>query len=78
MDRNKVKLDTLRTRLAQYYEAESKILEGQSYSLGSRSLTRTNLGEVQNMIRELEAKINSLETRGTTKRKVARIIPMDL
>ena len=78
MDRNKVKLDTLRARLAQYYEAESKILEGQSYSLGSRSLTRTNLREVQNMIRELEAKINSLETRGTTKRKVARIIPMDL
>ena len=59
-----------------YYDAEERILEGQSYSIGSRSLTRANLAEVKKEITNLEAKISALETRGTTKRKVARIIPI--
>lgn len=73
----KVRLETLKRRLQLYYDAEERILEGQSYSIGSRSLTRANLAEVRNSIKELEAKVNALETRGTTKRKVARIIPRD-
>ncbi|MDF2908371.1 MAG: hypothetical protein K0R34_3692 [Herbinix sp.] len=74
---DKVRLDTYKTRIAQYYAAEEKILEGQAYSIGSRSLTRANLSEVKSEIKELESKIYALETRGTTKRKVARIIPRD-
>ncbi|MDF2486715.1 MAG: hypothetical protein K0R46_2883 [Herbinix sp.] len=74
---DKVRLDTYKTRIAQYYAAEEKILEGQAYSIGSRSLTRANLSEVRAEIKELESKIFALETRGTTKRKVARIIPRD-
>lgn len=74
---NQVKLETYRSRLMLYYNAEEKILQGQSYSIGTRSLTRANLKEVQTMIKELEAKISALETRGTTKRKAARIIPRD-
>lgn len=74
---NKIKLDTYKARLALYYDAETKILEGQSYSIGSRSLSRANLSEVRSAISDLEGKINALETRGTTKRKVARFIPKD-
>lgn len=74
---DRIRLDTYRSRLMQYYAAEEKILEGQSYSIGSRSLTRANLSEVRKMINELESKISALENRGTTKRKVARIIPRD-
>lgn len=76
-DSNKIRLDTYKNRLALYYEAEQKILEGQSYSIGSRSLSRTNLAEVKNAIKDLEGKIIALETRGTTKRPVARFIPKD-
>lgn len=75
-DANKVRLDTFRSRLTLYYEAEAKILEGQSYSIGSRSLSRANLSEVRSAIKDLEGKIAALEIRGTTKRKVARFIPM--
>lgn len=71
------KLEAYKARLASYMAAELKILEGQSYSIGSRSLTRANLGEVQLMIKELEAKINALESRGSTKRRVKRFIPRD-
>jgi division protein CdvB (Snf7/Vps24/ESCRT-III family) len=74
---NQLRLDSYKSRLQAYYMAEEKILEGQSYSIGSRSLTRANLSEVRSAIKELESKINSLESRGTTKRKVARIIPRD-
>lgn len=74
---DKIRLETYKSRLMQYYAAEEKILEGQAYSIGSRSLTRANLSEVRAAIKELEGKINALETRGTTKRKVVRVIPRD-
>jgi hypothetical protein len=76
-DSNQIRLDTYRNRLTLYYKAEEKILEGQSYSIGSRSLTRANLSEVRAEIKDLEGKISALESTGTTKRKVARIIPRD-
>ena len=73
---DKLRLERYKKRLELYYDAEERILEGQAYSIGSRSLTRANLAEVKKEITNLEAKINALETRGTTKRKVARIIPI--
>jgi hypothetical protein len=72
-----IKLDLYKSRLLLYYKAEEKILEGQSYSIGSRSITRANLSEVRDEIKNLEAKISAIESRGTTKRKVGRIIPRD-
>lgn len=72
---NRMKLK--KKRLNEYYEAESKILSGQSYTLGSKSLTRANLKEVQNMIEKLENEISSLEIYGNKKRRVRRVIPID-
>ena len=55
-------LPELQTRLASYYAAEAKILEGgQSYSVGSaggdRANTRADLGKIQTAIRSLEQQI---------------------
>lgn len=58
-----------------YYDAEEKILQGQSYSIGSRSLTRANLKEVQDKIKELETKAIAISKRGNTKRPVRSVIP---
>lgn len=71
------KIDFLKERLERYYDAETRILEGQSYRLGSRELTRANLKQVQDKIKELESQIDALEKNGTTKRKVYRVTPMD-
>lgn len=72
-----VKIDRVKSRLEKYYDAEEKILQGQSYSMGSRSLTRANLPYVQDMIQTLENQLEALETSGSTKRKVKHIVPLD-
>nr|WP_295681151.1 DUF6148 family protein [uncultured Lachnoclostridium sp.]DAD78535.1 MAG TPA: head to tail adaptor [Caudovirales sp. ctCiv1] len=74
---NKQRLESCKRRLDLYYVAEQKVLEGQAYTIGSRSLTRADLKEIKKEIQSLENQIASLEERGTTKRKVARIIPRD-
>lgn len=53
-----------------------KVLSGQSYTLGSRSVTRANLAELRKMRKELEAEIEELEERGTTKRRFVRVVPI--
>jgi len=75
--RNKRKKELLERRLEEYYLAESKILRSQSYSLGSRQLTRADLSAVQAKIKELEAALDALETSGTTKRRMRRAVPVD-
>lgn len=71
------KIDFLKERLELYYAAEIRILDGQSYKLGSRELTRANLKQVQDKIKELENDIEKLEATGTTKRKVYKVVPRD-
>lgn len=71
------KVKIVKERLDAYYAAELKILSGQSYRLGSRELTRADLGTVKKQINELENQLESL-LRAGGKRKVARIIPLDI
>ncbi len=74
----KKKKQKLQNRLELYYECEEQVLAGQSFTIGSRSLTRANLSEVTDMIKKLEDEIAAIDANGTTKRKVARIIPRDV
>lgn len=76
-ERKAKKLEELRERLGLYRDAEEKILQGQSYTIGSRQLTRASLSSVQKMIKELETEIDVLEQRGTTKRRMCRAVPLD-
>ena len=48
-------------RLKLYLEAEEKILQGQSYTISNRTLTRTNLKEVRMVIDDLLAQGAVLE-----------------
>ena len=73
----KEKKQRLQNRLELYYQAEEKVLAGQSFTIGSRSMTRADLGKIQDMISELEGKISAIDANGTGKRRVARIIPRD-
>ena len=69
-------LEIKKNRLKRYYEAEEKVLNSQSYTLGSKTLTRADLTSIQNMIKKLEGEISSLEQYGTTKRRSVRIVPV--
>lgn len=56
------RLTRCKNRLEMYYQAEESILGGaQSYSVGSRSLTRANLSEIRAMIDKLEKEKVNLE-----------------
>lgn len=71
------KLEALRERLQLYLNAEKKILQGQSYTIGSRQLERANLATVQKKISELQSQIDAVEATGTTKRRAYRAVPLD-
>ena len=65
-------------RLELYLEAERAILEGaQSYSIGSRSLSRAELSEVRQMISYLEKRVAEEKAResGGGKNKTLGVIP---
>ena len=74
------RLTRAKERLNAYYDAELAVLSGQSYSMGSRTLTRANLTEIRKAIKELEAQVDELESAAAGKgyRKAIPIIPRDL
>lgn len=74
------RLKRKRSRLEMYYAAEEAILAGaQSYSIGSRTMTKANLSEVRKMIDTLETEIDELEKQQTGKkpRKAFSVVPRD-
>ena len=73
-------LERARIRLNAYYDAELKVLEGQSYQLNGKTLTRANLSEIRSAIKELENLVAKLQaqTSGKARRKAFRIVPRDL
>lgn len=76
----KEKIKKKQERLEMYYAAEEAILSGaQSYSLGSRSLTRGNLADIRAMINQLEDEIAELENIANRKRprKAFAVVPRD-
>ena len=79
--RIEARLSTYKERLTLYLEAEKAILEGaQSYSIGSRHLTRADLAEIRKMINALEDGIDEMESQvsGGSRRKCVRVIPRDV
>ncbi|MFT5871120.1 MAG: hypothetical protein ACI8WT_000018 [Clostridium sp.] len=74
------KLARSEARLAVYYDAELAVLSGQAYTIGTRSLTRANLGLIRDQIDVLENKVDELKAQlqGNGLRKAYRITPRDI
>lgn len=65
-------------RLRQYWEAEQKVLGGQSYTIGNRTLTRANLAEIRAAIDDLIAAGATLEDESTSQvRRSKRVVFVD-
>lgn len=80
----KDELDNVNDRLNAYYQAETAIITGaQEYRIGSRSLRRGDLKNIQDEINRLNSRKDELENAIATctspnKRKAYRILYRDL
>lgn len=74
------RLSKAKERLNAYYKAEMAVLSGQNYKIGTKSLTRANLAEIRQAIKELENLCSELEYKEKSggRRKAYRITPRDL
>lgn len=75
------RLDMRKKALEATEAAYIALLSGQvqSYTIGSRNLTRLNLSELKNTISTLEKEIDELEAvlRGGGRRKAVGVVPRD-
>lgn len=72
----KERRERLKERLQEYYRAEERVLLGQEYSIGTRTLRRADLAEIRKAIKDLENQISLIDNAG--KNKAARFIPRDI
>lgn len=71
-----ITIDEARENLTRWLEAEKAVATGQSYRIGTRSLTRASLKEITDRIRFWRNEIDRLE-RGTQGARVFRAVPRD-
>lgn len=66
--------------LNEWLEAELAVCTGQSYTIGSRVLTRANLTEIRNAITYWQGWLSKLENTAKSggRNRIRRIVPRDL
>lgn len=75
-----ITMETAQKHLDVWLEAEMAVATGQSYVIGSRTLTRANLTEIRNTIDYWNSKIAAMENQRKTggRNRVRRVVPRDL
>lgn len=75
-----ISLEIARKHLSAWLEAELEVTTHQSYTIGSRSLTKANLGEIRQQIEFWNNEVGRLETieRHGGRNRVVRAVPRDL
>lgn len=73
-------LQQAKEHLKAWLDAEIAVTTGQSYNIGSRSLTRANLYQIREQIKFWRNEVGKLESLSERKGKnrVMRIVPRDL
>lgn len=73
-------LETAQQHLNAWLEAELAVTTGQSYQIGSRSLTRANLYQIREQIKFWRNEVGKLQNvnKRKGKNRVFRVVPRDL
>lgn len=61
-----------------WLEADAAVATGQSYKIGTRSLTRANVDEIENRIKFWRKEVSRLEAGRSPGARVFRGVPRDL
>lgn len=71
---------TARKHFNAWLDAELKVSQGQSYTIGSRTLTRVHISEIRKTLDYWRAKVQEAELleSGRSTSRVRRFIPRDL
>lgn len=75
-----ITLKEAQKHLKMWLKAESEIATSQSYTIGTRTLTRASLKEVRDQIKFWQSKVAELESTAANKgrNRVYRAVPRDL
>ena len=75
-----ITLETAKKHLEMWLEAESEVAINQSYTIGGKSFTRANLGEIRKQIEYWSNKVQALENIAKRKgrNRIYRVVPRDL
>ena len=75
-----ISLETAKKHLDMWLEAESEVAINQAYTIGGKSFTRANLGEIRRQIEYWSNKVQELENIAKRKgrNRVYRVVPRDL
>lgn len=68
-------LDDAKAKYTAYYEAETAVLQGQSYTIGGRQLSRADLKEIRAGLLYWRNQVELLKLGGTGRPRVMRIVP---
>lgn len=75
-----ITLEVAKKHLKTWLEAETEVAINQAYTIGGKSFTRANLGEIRKQIEYWDNKVSALENVAKNKgrNRVLRIVPRDL
>lgn len=75
-----ITLVTAKKHLDMWLEAESEVAINQAYTIGGKSFTRANLGEIRKQIEYWSNKVQELENIAKRKgrNRIYRVVPRDL
>lgn len=75
-----ISLETAKKHLDMWLEAESEVAINQAYTIGGKSFTRANLGEIRKQIEYWSNKVQELENIAKRKgrNRLYRVVPRDL
>ena len=75
-----ITLEMAKKHLEMWLEAESCVAINQAYSIGGKSFTRANLGEIRKQVEYWSNKVAELQNiaKKRGRNKVIRVVPRDL
>ena len=75
-----ITLETAKKHLEMWLEAESEVAINQAYTIGGKSFTRADLGEIRKQIEYWSNKVQELENIAKRKgrNRIYRVVPRDL
>lgn len=73
-----IALDEAKEHLKIWLEAEKAVATGQSYKIGTRSLTRANLSDIADRIKYWRNEVARLESGAGGGARVLRAVPRDI